>query len=79
MTRWTLPLLFALAACDATKPPEVKPPPPPPPKATGPAADATGAAGAGPWLNTADQAPLQKKLAAWKGKKAVLLEFSFLA
>ena len=76
MTRWTLPLLFALAACDAPKPPEVKPPPPPPAKATSPAANAEGA---NPWINTDDPAPLQEKLAAWKGRKAVLLEFGFLA
>ena len=75
MARWTLPLLLALAACDTPKPPEVKPSPPPP-KASNPAANA---AGAGPWINTDDQSPLHEKLAAWKGKKAVLLEFSFLA
>ena len=54
MARWTLPLLFALAACESQ-----------------PANS--------PWINSNDPAPLREKLAAWKGRKAVLLEFSFLA
>ena len=61
MARWTLPLLFALAACDAGQ----RPAPP--------------AGEMQAWINSADQAPLEHQLAAWKGRKAVLLEFSFLA
>ena len=33
----------------------------------------------GPWINSEDQAPLVDQLAGWKGRKVVLLEFSFLA
>ena len=69
MFRHALPLVIVLAACDAGSPP----PPPAPPSEPAP-----GAATAGPWINTDDQAPLSEKLARWKGKRPVLLEFSFL-
>ena len=70
MIRWTLPILFVLAACDA-KPQSDPLAPTINPITEGPAT--------GPWINSDDQSPLTDKLAGWKGRKVVLLEFSFLA